>query len=264
MFIYRRIARKIPSLDFKLKQAGLPDTPEEYVKKTSMTALFLTLALLAIIYLFIPKATIILLFPILFGIAFVYFLNYVDLKIKKADTFINQEIVFAGRFLIIQLESGVPMYKAFMHIAKNYEHVGKAFGSIVEKVDLGTAMEDALSEIIDQTPSENLRRMLWQILNSIKTGSDVTESLNIVIEQIIREQQIAVNQYARKLNPLAMFYMMVAIIVPSLGTTMLIVMSTFIGFKLTLPLLFTLAGVVGFIQFMFLSIIKSARPPMEL
>jgi hypothetical protein len=88
--------------------------------------------------------------------------------------------------------------------------------------------------------------------------------MNTVIEQIVREQQIEVKEYGRKLNPLAMFYMMAAIIIPSLGTTMLVVLSTFIGLNLSLTVLFVITGLIAFVQFMFLSIIRSMRPPMEI
>ena len=59
-----------------------------------------------------------------------------------------------------------------------------------------------------------------------KTGADVSTSLNSVVEQITHEQMIEVKEYGRKLNPLAMFYMMMAVIIPTLGVTLLIVIST--------------------------------------
>jgi hypothetical protein len=98
----------------------------------------------------------------------------------------------------------------------------------------------------------------------MKTGADVADSLNSVIDQIVRQQQIDVKEYGRKLNPMAMFYMMVAVIVPSLGTTMIIVLSTFVGFSLPLPFLLVFAVLIGLVQFMFFAVIKSSRPPMEL
>jgi hypothetical protein len=57
--------------------------------------------------------------------------------------------------------------------------------------------------------------------------------------------------------------MMVSVIIPSLGTTMLVVLATFIGLRLNLIILLGLAGFTGFIQLMFLSIIKSSRPPIS-
>ena len=92
----------------------------------------------------------------------------------------------------------------------------------------------------------------------------MSKALSSVFDQIVREQQIAVKEYGRKLNPMAMFYMLIAIIVPSLGTIMLVVMTTFIGFDLSLLILFLIVGFIWFIQFMFLAIIKSSRPPVDM
>nr|MCK4929805.1 type II secretion system F family protein [Nanoarchaeota archaeon] len=264
MGFFKILARKMPGLKLKLAQARLHQDTEHYVKKTFNTALFLSFALLIIAFTFIKKPGILLFFPIIFVFAFFYFLKYVDVKIEKMKRNINQEVIFAGRFLIIELESGVPFYNAFINLSKNYEVTGPFFDEIVEKVNLGTTMEEALNEAISTTPSPELRKLMWQVLNSMKTGADVANSLNAAIDQIVRQQQIAVKEYGRKLNPLAMFYMMIAVIVPSLGTTVLIVLATFLGLTIPLPYLLIMAGIVGFIQFMFFAIIKSARPPMEI
>jgi flagellar protein FlaJ len=164
---------------------------------------------------------------------------------------------------MIEISAGVPMHKAFENIHLNYEVVGVYFGEIVSKIYLGTSIDDAVNEVLMFSPSPNLRRILWQLLNSIKTGSDLGPSLEVVINQIVKEQQVAVQEYGRKLNPLAMFYMMVAIIVPSLGTVMLVVLSSFLGLNISLVILLAIAGFVGFVQFMFLSVIKSTRPPIS-
>ncbi|MBN1275690.1 type II secretion system F family protein [Candidatus Woesearchaeota archaeon] len=262
--LYRKIARRIPDLGLKLRQARLYENEEEYIKRIFFTSLYLSFGLLFVAFFFVQSLLVFLALPLVFPMVFTYFLNYVDMKIQRVNNGINQEIIFAGRFLIIELESGVPMYTTFKNLAKNYEIIGPYFAEVVEKVDLGTGMEDAINETILLTPSPNFRKMLWQLLNSMKTGSDVTRSLNVVIDQIVREQQIEVKEYGRKLNPLAMFYMMAAIIIPSLGVTMLVILATFIGLHLSLGVLLIITGMVAFVQFMFLSIIKTIRPPMEL
>ena len=64
------------------------------------------------------------------------------------------------------------------------------------------------------------------------------QCLNLNPEKVLLwQQQIEVKEYGRKLNPLAMFYMMIAVIVPSLGMTMLVVLATFVGLKLSLLVL---------------------------
>ena len=261
---YKMMARGIPELKLKLLKARINEEPEHYVQKTFQTAIFLSFGLLIIAFAFTKKPAVFLAFPIIFIFSFSYFLRFVDVKIDKMRRSINQEIIFAGRFLIIELQSGVPIYNAFINLGKNYEVIGPFFNEIVEKINLGTTTEDAINEAITLTPSPELRKLMWQVLNSMRTGADVADSLNAVIDQIVRQQQIAVKEYGRKLNPLAMFYMMMAVIVPSLGTTMMIVLATFIGFNLSLTIFLIIAGMVGFVQFMFFAIIKSARPPMEL
>ena len=141
--------------------------------------------------------------------------------------------------------------------------IGKYFKEITDKVNLGTSMEDALNEAVEFIPSTDFRRILWQIINSLKTGSNISNSLTTVLEQIVREQQIEVTKYGRKLNPLAMFYMIIAVILPSLGITILIILSSFIQFQLSLTILIIIASLLGFMQFMFLSIIKISRPAIE-
>ena len=264
MSFFKILARSIPDLKLRLVQARLSEEPEHYVKKTFSTSIFLTFSITIIAFAFVKKPGVLLFSPLIFFFAFFYFLRYVDMKIEKMRRSINQEIVFAGRFLIIELESGVPLYNAFINLSKNYEVIGPFFNEIVEKINLGTTMEEAINEAVSTTPSPELRKLLWQLLNSMRTGADVADSLNAVIDQIVRQQQIAVKEYGRKLNPLAMFYMMMAVIVPSLGTTVLIVLATFIGFSMPMPFLLAIAGLVGFMQFMFYAIIKAARPPMDI
>ena len=84
-----------------------------------------------------------------------------------------------------------------------------------------------------------------------------------MLEQIAKEQTIEVSKYGRKLNPLAMFYMIIAVILPSLGMTMMIVLSSFIELHLSLTILILIALFLGFVQFMFLSMIKFSRPAIE-
>jgi pilus assembly protein TadC len=267
--IFKIIASNMPNLKHQLRQADMLYEPEVFVKNSFVSALIMSFGIsiffiggilksfdAPIYYSFI-------IFPFLFLFFFVYLFKVPLVKIKKKKDEIDREIVFATRFLIIEIESGVPLYDCFINISKAYPYIGKTFKGVVESVNLGTSMDDAINEIVELTPSDNLRKVLWQILNTINTGADVTKPLNSVLEQIIKEQQIEIQEYGRKLNPMAMFYMMVAVILPSLGTTMIIIFSSFIGFKLGLAVMLTIAGLIGFMQFMFYAFIKSSRPAVE-
>ena len=266
--LFQRVSKEFPTLRLKLKQAGMDDKPEDFIKKTFISAFYMTTGLVIVVFLVLAKFDVLkgfmfLAVPIVFFMMFLYMIKLPDLKISRKDKEVSREILFAGRFLIIELESGVPLYNAMINVSKNFKVVGQYFKELTDKVDLGTSMEDALNEAVEFVPSNDLRKILWQIINSIRTGSNVSQSLYSVMNQITKDQINEVNKYGKKLNPLAMFYMIIAVILPSLGVTMLIILSSFIKFELSLTILLLLAGFLGFVQFMFIAMVKFSRPPIE-
>lgn len=267
--IFKKISKKFPELKEKLIKAQIKDTPEKFIKKV-LTISFMgsfSFSFLFILPLLhsLEKSTIfpIFLFIILYFILFSYFLKIPDYKILQIKKNITKELIFAMRFLIIELESGILIYKSFENIRKNYPTIGKYFGDVSDMVNYGTNIDEALNNVVNKCPSEQLRMVFVQIQNSLKTGSDIVAALNSTIEQFTREQQILVNDYSKKLNPVAMFYMIIAVIFPSIGFMILVVITSFIGFQLDLSLLFVIVAFIGFIQFMFISMIKTMRPPVD-
>ncbi|MEM2121405.1 MAG: type II secretion system F family protein [Candidatus Woesearchaeota archaeon] len=257
------IKRFFPGLKLKLMQAGINYTVEEFIKRTLITSTYFTIFFSFIVFIFAKEMKNKFLYfsiPIFFILAFQYFLKLPEVMIRRKERMIGSELVFAGRFLIVELQSGVPIYNAIINLSKNFKVIGSYFQQIINKVNMGSTMEEAITEVIEVTPSQNFRRILWQILNSLKTGADVAESLNAVVEQITREQMIEIQEYGRKLNPLAMFYMMIAVIVPTLGLTIIVILGSFLGIRIGFVHLLLIALLVGFIQFMFMAIINSARP----
>ena len=266
--LFQRISKLFPMLKLKLRQAGIDDKPEDFIKKTFISAFYMTTGLVVALFLLLAKYDVLkgfmfLAVPMIFIVMFFYMIRLPDLRISKKEKEVSKEIVFAGRFIIIELESGVPLYNSMLNISKNFQVVGKYFKEITDKVDLGTSMEDALNDAVEFIPSNDLRKILWQIINSIRTGSNISQSLYSVMDQITKDQVNEVNKYGKKLNPLAMFYMIVAVILPSLGMTMMIILSSFIKFQLSLTILLALAGFLGFVQFMFISMVKFSRPAIE-
>ncbi len=267
--LFKGLAHKLPSLSMKLKQSGLNLKPEQFVKRTFLSAFYLTTALLLVLAGFLVKTSIfgrvaILVTPVIFIVVFAYFLRLPDVRAKRIMTDINSEIVDAGRFLIVEMQSGIPLYDALRGVSENFDRIGKQFRSIIIRIDTGISLDDALGETINYTPSPDLRRLLWQVLNSLKTGSDMVQGLKEIVDQISREHLIEVRKYGRKLNPLSMFYMLIAVIVPSLGITMLVVMSSLVSLEIDFFSLVLIAIALGFVQFMFLAVVRSSRPAVNL
>jgi flagellar protein FlaJ len=267
--LFFRLSRQFKGLTLRLRQSGLAFTPEVFMQRVLMLALYGTAGIGLILFAFAYGFPVLLIpvaffMPVLFLLMFSYFLRLPDVYIARQRREINQELIYAGRFLVVELKSGVLLYDALKAASYSYKSIGKYFRAIVSNVDLGTNLEDALVDAIEFTPSEDLRRVLWQMLNAINTGADIADSLTSVVEQITRQQIIEINQYAHKLNPLAMFYMMIAVILPSLGVTLLVVMSSFFPITLDRVILVSLACGLGVLQLAFVAIIKSSRPAVGL
>ena len=263
------LAKKNPILSYKLQQAGIPDKAEDFIQKAYMLSAFLAVVLGVVVFIFlntfqqnklwsIPTAI------VLFFFLRTFFLHQPDAMLSKKEKNINKELVFASRFLLIEIQSGVPLFNAMINISDHYQYIGKEFKDIVNIVNLGTSLEDSIEQISERTPSISFRKVLWQILNSLKTGADISTSLEAAINQITREQMIEVEEYGRKLNPLAMFYMILAVILPSIGITMLVLVSNFLSLSLGLAALLSITGFLSLMQFMFFNVIKNMRPPVDI
>ena len=259
---------KTSNLKFKLKEAGMTIDPKVFIRKTIKTSLMQATAITIIVGFASIKTRNyimpIIAFIVTFYLSYLMYSKTPDIAIKKIEKDIDREIIFAGRFIIVELQSGISIYDSMKNTIEAYPAIGKYFRQIIDKVDMGITVEKALNQIIEITPSRNFRRILWQTLNSLKTGTNIATSINSVVELIVKEQMISLNEYAKKLNPLAMFYMVIAVIFPSLGVTVGIIFSSFVGIKMNIPILIIVAGFIGIIQFIFYNMIKNQRPAIEM
>lgn len=200
---------------------------------------------------------------------FVGMLNYLQL-VSYPKTIVNKRVkdleknlLFALRTILVQIRSGVPIFDAFVSVASgNYGQISEEFRIVIDKARSGRPVLDSLEELAVRNPSMYFRRAIWQMVNAMRSGSDIGENLECVIDALAKEQMVQIKEYKSVLNPLAMMYMMIAVILPSLGITVMIIVSTFPGMgkfgeKNTFWIL--LAGII-LMQFMFMSIIKSKRP----
>ena len=105
---------------------------------------------------------------------------------------------------------------------------------------------------------------MFQINNALQLGIDVTRPLESVLEEITKEDELEIKKYGKKLNTLIIFYMLAAVIMPSLGTAMFVVISSFINFTIGLKELMVFIFFIVVLQFIFITIFKSVRPMVEL
>ncbi len=182
---------------------------------------------------------------------------------KKAKK-IEEDLPYALRHLLIQVKAGVPLYQAMVTVSEGYGEASREFRKIIESINAGKSQVEALEDSISRNPSLPLRRALWQLLTAVKTGADLTRSLEAVVDEIMREQLIAIKKYGQELNPWTLMYMMFGIIVPSLGITFLMILSSFVGMVIDKSMLaIGLFTLVAF-QFMFVQVVKNKRPSVKI
>lgn len=197
------------------------------------------------------------------AVMFMYFMIYPKSIVNRRIKYIERNLLFALRSILVQIRSGVPIFNTLVSVGRGeYGPISEEFRMVVDKVNSGADMIAALEELAVRNPSPYFRRSLWQLVNSLKSGSDIGENLSEVIRSLSKEQLVEISKYKSVLNPLAMMYMMAAVILPSMGVTMLIILSSFpgmegIGSEQTFWIL--LASII-FMQMVFMGLIKSKRP----
>ena len=264
------IAAGYPSLKGKLKLAAMRVTPRSYVAKNMKNAAIYALMMMVLSFFVVDKRGYSLLWvPVVLVVAyFIFFhvlMRVVDGKISKRAKEIDKEVLFAGRYLLIKLNSGKPLINSLIDASKSYGLSDRYFRDIVRDIELGTPIENALENGMKFNPSKKFKRILFQILSALKIGIDVSESLQAVLDDIAEEQLIEIQRYGKKLNSYSLFYMLLAIVIPSLGMTLAVIVATItaaieVNTVLFIAVLLVLIGV----QMMFIILFKSIRPNLNI
>lgn len=264
------LSKSFPSLKPNLIRAGFSDDDREYLSMCLVSTLisFFVLSFLFMgvfkslgfsnYLLFAPFAS------FLFS-AFIFFQQviYPGVLVNKKVRNIERNLFPALQSILVQINSRVPLFNVLVNVSKSsYGEVSEEFSIIIREINTGKSQIEALSESAVRNPSVFYRRALWQIVNGMKAGATISNIVKETLDSLSQEQVIQIQNYGSQLNPLAMFYMLMAVIVPSLSITLIIVMASFMALSETIikAIFWGLYLFIVFIQIMFLGIIKSRRP----
>lgn len=263
---------KKTKLDDYLKNAGAPLTGREYIS-ISYRAFITNLLILSVIFTSIFGLLAMNLFY-LYGVSSAFIVagfvlfnqrNYPRVFSLNKQRNIERNLLPALQDMTVQLNSGVPMFRIMTSIAEaKYGDVTNEFKNIIKEINSGVSQIDAIEKYAKLNTSPYFRRILWQISNGLRAGTDMNIVIHESIKNLSEEQAIQVQSYGSKLNPLIMFYMLIAIILPSLGVTFLIILSSLLGIgeRAVQLIFFAIFAFVIFMQIMFIGMIKSRRPSL--
>jgi len=266
--VAKRISHSFPNLRKKLREAGMDDDPVTFIQKSLVMTIMMSVMFTVLFFFILDTMGVSLtllgiLFPLFLLISFMWRMQYPVAKAKKRAREVDRELVFAGRQMLIELKAGVPLFDALLSISRDYGEISKEFTKIVERVNAGIPTDMAMHDVAEDNPSMAFKRVILQLINSIRSGSDVAKALGAVLDQISREQITELKAYGQKLNPLGMFYMVFGIILPSLGIALAIIIFSFLSVNLDLTILYSILLVIAIIQYIFVTIIESQKPQYE-
>ncbi|MFH2028669.1 MAG: type II secretion system F family protein [Nanoarchaeota archaeon] len=196
---------------------------------------------------------------------FIFFqqIAYPNIIASRRIKDIERNLLAVLQNIYVQLNSGVPLFNILVNITEgDYGEISKEFSQAIKEINAGRPQVETLEEMAAINPSLFFRRAIWQIVNGMKSGSNMSHVINEIINLLSEEQLLQIQRYGAQLNPLAMFYMMIVVIAPSLGMTLLIVLSSFISLSESMVkiIFWGMYGMVVFFQIIFMGAIKSRRP----
>jgi len=263
------IAKSTPSLKLDLFQAEINMLPKVYASIVALTTIFYFSVMTPVIFLagllvkgepdfFLPLAV-----GGIFSIfVFSYLMRYPKFvalrRIKKLD----KDLLDSLQHILIEIKSGVPLFNSLIGITEGYGEVSDEFKIVVKEINAGIPEIKALERASLRNPSLHFRRSLWQITNAMKAGSDVASALESIVDTLTQEQIIGIRRYGQELSPFTLMYMLIAVIMPTLGITFLIILSSFAGIKFPDTMFPLILLVLGIFQYFYMGIIKTKRPPL--
>src|SRR3989344_6267089 len=258
-----------PNLRLDLENADMDIEPKEYLTSCFISSFLIFIFLSIILFISLSRIDMafhgLLIALISFIILLFFQFKYPKVEANRRVRLLDADLLVALRSMTIYLSSGVPLFEAMATISnQGFGEVSKELREAVKMINAGVPQTDALEHMVLRNPSPYFRMAIWQIINGMKEGAATKEVMKNVIENLGDEQLIQIEKYGSQLNPFAMFYMMGAVILPTLGLTFLIVISSFLGLTnlLLKVVLWSLFIFVMFFQIMFSGVIKSKRPSL--
>lgn len=180
---------------------------------------------------------------------------------------VEKDLLFVTRHLMVQTAAGVPLFDAMVSVSERYNdenldygEASREFEKIVLMVRTGKDFTEALEESAANNASLYYRKVVWQLANAHRAGADIGDVLKNLVEYLSAEQRIMIQDYGSQLNPLALFYMIICVIGPTMGLIFLMVVSTFVELNISELTFIVILLVLVVIQITFMGLIKSRRP----
>jgi archaeal flagellar protein FlaJ len=265
-----KISKILPGLKYDLEEAEIKISEQNYITLALVNSVFYFILFFSLFYvLFLTQGKSIQLvtfqslgYSILIFLLFLYtIIKYPSILAGKKAERIDKHLIFALKDLLLQITSGVTLHNGLVNVSKaGYGQASLEFKKVVQEVNAGMPMDRALEKMAVESRSDFLKRTTWQLINSIKAGSSLKGTLRNLIDDLNDDQKDKIKRYSAELNLWGLLYMLFAVAVPTIGATMLIILSSFAGYGITKEIFIFFIVICFIIQIVLIGFVKTRRP----
>lgn len=252
--LVRSIVKKHPELKGKLKKGNSKLSEFQYVNQTITVSAMFTFAIGFVIFIFLKSNLQLLALGMIFTI-FLYPMIYkflftlVDVQIRKYARELESDLLFVSEYLLVTLEAGMPLPNAIERLSKVNRPGGLFFKRIFTDFKTGHDFEHSLSQAIVYAPSDSVKVLVKRLKDSLVIGADLQMILSNFVKESSEKKVVEIKEFSKKLNPLIMMYLLLGIVIPSLGITFFTLGATVI--EMTPTLLAVVLAMVYLFMFTF-------------
>jgi len=162
-------------------------------------------------------------------IAFLFYINP-SLKANLRAEKIDHGVPFAATYLTTIAGSGIQPSKMFKILSEfeTYEEMTKEAEKISTRIELvGMNVTEALARSAKESPSERLSELLWGIITTIRSGSDLHEYLQEKSRKLMEGHKRDLEEYSNNLGTFLQIYLTLIIVGSVFTVIVTSIMSSF-------------------------------------
>ncbi|MBI5223282.1 type II secretion system F family protein [Candidatus Micrarchaeota archaeon] len=203
---------------------------------------------------------------IAFGLIFwfmflILHLFYPRILLKKIAMSETKDLLFALREVMMDIDSGVPLFDSMKNVSTaNYGYISSDFERVTRQIEGGVPERTALKNLALSTESEYLKRAIWQLVNALESGAGTNNALSAIVQSLEGNLYREIKNYSSTLNFMMLIYMLASAALPSLGITLLVLLSAFGGLGVSFETLVMLVGSSSVMQIILIGYMSSTRP----
>ncbi|MXQ51252.1 type II secretion system F family protein [Salinicoccus hispanicus] len=208
---------KVGRIEARLQQAGMQLSPIEFkMIQWMVTGFLMVFATLSMYFANLTFVHGLLLFITAIGTGIALPRIYMSMKVKKRQAQALKEMPDFLDLLTISLEAGLGFDAALSKVvSKKPGELSSEFKSVIEEVRLGRTRKEALTALAERLPIEELKSLVFSIVQAEKLGIGMVTVLRVQTEEIRELRKQRAEEKAIK-APIKILFPMVFFIFPTL------------------------------------------------